>query len=129
MNNKLSELMEDIMIAKSETGLSTVLVGVYLMDTLLPNNKYGFKNQMSVEEFLQAFANAYSEPDSYLYEEDLNIIVINRKYIASGFNLQAVIDELDMVNTAQGYPYALFELGVQENRVTYYKMLKLSRAA
>ena len=41
MNNKLSELMEDIMIAKSETGLNVVYIGIYLNDTL-PGNPYGF---------------------------------------------------------------------------------------
>lgn len=126
MNNKLNELMEDIMIAKSETGLNVVYIGIYLNDTLA-GNPYGFTNNMGVLEFLQAFANAYYDEEDVMYEEDLNIIDINRLFVTNGFNIYATMDTIDKNTAAKGFPYGMFELGIQGNQVTSYKLVKLSR--
>lgn len=114
----MNGLMEDIQIARSENGSNIVLVGVFSKD-MEPRNAYGFKPFMSTDEFMSALGKAYDEDtDTYsLYEDNLNVIEINRTYKSLGFDMGATAKKYRELNREQGYIIVMYALHYSGDRL------------
>lgn len=114
----MNGLMEDIQIARSENEANVVLVGVFSKD-MEPGNIYGFKPFMSTDEFMSALGKAYDEDtDTYnLYEDNLNVIEINRTYKSLGFDMGATAKKYRELNREQGYIIVMYALHYSGDRL------------
>ena len=114
----MNGLMEDIQIARSENGSNIVLVGVFSKD-MEPGNIYGFKPYMSTDDFISALGKAYDEDtDTYnLYEDNLNVIEINKTYKNLGFDMGATAKKYRELNREQGYIIVMYALHYSGDRL------------